>query len=216
MAGTTVRDDDFVSLVLQETLAADGVEASREALTEVMGLPKPVAIRSMLLRYAGGAEEDRVERLFQDFLRRMQAFYTTDPRVQEIEGVSALFASLRAHGVRVALDTGFSREIAALLISRLGWAPLIDFSITSDEVERGRPFPDMTLRAMEALGIADAARVAKLGDTLSDLQSGHAAGCGWVIGVLSGANTRAELEALPHTHILDSVADLRTLWELGA
>jgi phosphonatase-like hydrolase len=215
MAGTTVRDDDFVSMVLQEALAADGVHASREALTGVMGWPKPAAIGEMLVRYAGGADAERVERLFQEFLRRMKAFYTGDPRVQEIGGVSALFASLRAHGVRVALDTGFSREIAALLISRLGWEDLIDFSITSDEVERGRPFPDMTLKAMEVLGIADPAQVAKLGDTLSDLQSGHAAGCGWVIGVLSGANTRAELEALPHTHILDSVADLRTLWGLG-
>jgi len=34
------------------------------------------------------------------------------------------------------------------------------------------------------------------------------AGCGLIIGVTSGACTRAQLEEYPHTHILNSVAEV--------
>jgi hypothetical protein len=37
---------------------------------------------------------------------------------------------------------------------------------------------------------------------------------GWNIGVLSGAHDRLALESAPHTHLLDSVADVPGIWEL--
>jgi phosphoglycolate phosphatase-like HAD superfamily hydrolase len=50
--------------------------------------------------------------------------------------------------------------------------------------------------------------VAVAGDTTSDLVAGTAAGASVVAGVLTGAHDRAQLETAPHTHILDSIADL--------
>ena len=50
--------------------------------------------------------------------------------------------------------------------------------------------------------------VAVAGDTTSDLLAGTRAGAGVVAGVLTGAHARAELERVPHTHIIDSVAEL--------
>jgi len=41
--------------------------------------------------------------------------------------------------------------------------------------------------------------------------AGTRAGASVVAGVLSGAHTRRELEDAPHTHIIDSVADLPAL-----
>lgn len=67
---------------------------------------------------------------------------------------------------------------------------------------------------MADTGIADAARVAIVGDTTLDLEAGAAAGVGWNIGVLSGAHGRDALVRSPHTHILGSVAELRPLWRL--
>jgi phosphoglycolate phosphatase-like HAD superfamily hydrolase len=52
------------------------------------------------------------------------------------------------------------------------------------------------------------AEVAVVGDTTSDLVAGTRAGASLVVGVLSGAHTRAELASAPHTHLIDSVADL--------
>ena len=83
--------------------------------------------------------------------------------------------------------------------------------MTSDEVPRGRPFPDLVFRVMELTGVSDVKRVAKVGDTPSDLGEGTAAGCGWVIGVTEGTHTRAQLEGHPHTHLLGSIRELPAL-----
>jgi phosphoglycolate phosphatase-like HAD superfamily hydrolase len=61
---------------------------------------------------------------------------------------------------------------------------------------------------MELTGVTDARRVAKVGDTPSDLQEGRAAGCGLVIGVTNGSHTREQLEPHPHTHLIDNLREL--------
>ena len=88
--------------------------------------------------------------------------------------------------IKIALDTGFNRAITQVILDRLGWSesPLIDATICSDEVRQGRPHPDMIFALMARLGIDDARRVAKVGDTPADLQeevlSGPRAGPGFL------------------------------------
>ena len=41
-----------------------------------------------------------------------------------------------------------------------------------------------------------------------DMQAGHNAGARHVVGVLSGAHKKDQLEKEPHTHLIASVADL--------
>jgi phosphoglycolate phosphatase-like HAD superfamily hydrolase len=65
--------------------------------------------------------------------------------------------------------------------------------------------------AMKLTGVMDPLKVANVGDTPLDLQAGTAAGCGMVVGVLSGMHTRERLEKGPHTRLLESVAALPEL-----
>jgi phosphoglycolate phosphatase-like HAD superfamily hydrolase len=67
---------------------------------------------------------------------------------------------------------------------------------------------------MRTLGVLDAARVAKVGDTPADLLSGAAAVCGWNVGVTYGTHGRRELERHPHTHLIDDIRQLRGLLAL--
>jgi phosphonatase-like hydrolase len=154
-----------------------------------------------------------VQRLHGEFLRRMLEFYRTDPSVEPMPGARACFESLRQAGVRIALDTGFSRDIVDTILRRLGWDPpgLLDATAASDEVPRGRPHPDLIFEAMRRTGVSSARCVAKVGDTPSDLQEGTAAGCGLVIGVTNGTHTRAQLEPHSHTHLIDSLDELPAL-----
>ena len=121
-----------------------------------------------------------------DFVQRMLAYYRTDPAVREVPGATDVFRRLRAAGVKVALNTGFSRPIVDVILTRLGWEKAVDATAASDEVPRGRPHPDLVLHLMAKLGVMDAKRVAKVGDTVSDLEEGTSAGCGLVIGVTTG------------------------------
>ena len=61
---------------------------------------------------------------------------------------------------------------------------------------------------MQLTGVRDAKSVAKVGDTISDLQEGIAAGCGWVIGVTSGAFGKNELLKGNPTHLVDQVTEI--------
>jgi phosphonatase-like hydrolase len=212
MAGTTVRDFDNVHEAIQEALANHDIFVTRDEVNEVMGLPKPVAIEA-LLKNELSAEmitEGFIETIYQDFVSIMIDFYENDPMIQAKEGAEQLFRLLKTRGIKVAIDTGFSRLIADTIIKRLRWREkeLIDYSVTSDEVERGRPFPDMILKAMEYFDISDASEVAKVGDTISDMEEGKAAGCQLVIGVTSGAYTQEELTPTPHTHLIEKLDEI--------
>ncbi len=213
MAGTTVNDDDGVSRCVRAALEQVGVSASREAVNLVMGIPKPMAIHQLLERYERPELIEQLDAIHADFVRRMIEFYQTDPSVHEIAGATDTFRRLRAAGIKTALDTGFSRDIADVVIRRLGWNDdaLLNTTVTSDEVERGRPHPDLAFKAMHDLGISDAGRVAKVGDTPSDLQEGAAAGCGMVVGVTGGSHTAEQLQPFPHTHLIGTVAELPAL-----
>ena len=215
MAGTTVYDaDGAVARCLCDTLEAAGYPVSMPAAIALMGIPKPVAIRQLLTEQNVTAGDSQIATLHQDFVSRMLEYYRHSPEVVAITGAEDTFAALRCAGIKIALDTGFSRDIADAIIERLGWQDKIDASITSDEVENGRPHPDMIFALMSHFGISDPARVAKVGDTPSDLREGHAARCGWVIGVTEGTHTAAQLTSCPHTHLIPTVAVLPVLWNI--
>lgn len=213
MAGTTVAGHHEVHHALQQALAHEGHEISYEEANVVMGYPKPVAIRQ-LLEKRGAAEQATdayVDQIHRDFVKRMVDHYADGAEVREKEGVQRTWNALRQRGIYIALDTGFSRPIADAIINRLGWRELIDASVTSDEVERGRPHPDMIFRAMKLTGVSDVQDVAKVGDTASDLQQGTEAGCTYVVGVTSGAYSAEKLDREPHTHLIEQLPELLTL-----
>ena len=210
LAGTTVNDEDGVNRAVREALAAEGVSVSREAVNQVMGIPKPVALRRLIEGAGRGDLLTRLDTIHNDFVARMIRFYRQDPSVYEIAGSTDVFRRLRAAGIYVVLDTGFTRDIVEVILDRLAWKnpDLVNLTVTSDEVARGRPHPDMIAKAMAELGVRDAQRVAKVGDTPADLEEGMRAGCGMVVGVTRGSHTAEQLQACPHTHLIGSVVEL--------
>jgi phosphonatase-like hydrolase len=147
----------------------------------------------------------------------MVRFYENDPTVAEKDGVSETFRKLKQRKLKVAIDTGFDRKITDSILDRLGWVRhhLIDASVTSDEVPRGRPYPDLIYKAMELTHVNDSQCVAKVGDTASDLLEGNSAGCGWVIGVTTGAFSKADLQKEKHTHLIENVREVLEIFELN-
>lgn len=217
LAGTTVHDGDAVNACFRAALAAWGVEADPAVVNTVMGLPKPEAIRILLRQYGPSsgnlAVAEQINAIHEDFSNRMRSYYASDPSVREIPGAAAVFAALRQAGIKIALNTGFYRPITEVLLQRLGWhsPAVIDADVTSDEVPRGRPHPDMIRHLMARLGVREARHVAKVGDTRADLEEGTNAGCGLVVGVTTGSFSRQQLQGCPHTHILESVAEVPAL-----
>lgn len=213
MAGTTVEDNQNVAKALQSALKAAHYEVQLADINIVMGYPKPVAIRILLEQYAGDTIEVTdllIHQLHDRFVDEMVRYYQEDEHIRAKDGAESLFVQLRNKGIKVGIDTGFSRPIADAIFNRLGWKQGLhyDVSVTSDEVDNGRPYPDMIFRAMELLDISSIDEVVKVGDTVSDLQEGNAAGCKYVIGITTGAYSEAELSREPHTHLIQHLEEI--------
>lgn len=219
MAGTTVKDKQEVASCLQQALAAEGISVGIAQINPVMGYPKPVAISHLI---ALGNPDPSVntphfiDHIHQDFVKRMLAYYAESPDVGEKPGVREVVELLRRENIQVGIDTGFDRQIADTIFERLGWYKdqLFDYSVTSDEVAKGRPHPDMIFKIMDMAGIADPKLVGKVGDTPSDLQQGFAAGCSLVIGVTTGSHTAEELKRERHTHLIEDLREIADILQL--
>lgn len=208
MAGTTVRDAGQVPKAFTSALAAHGIAVTPQAINSLRGASKRLAILNLIPE--GADRQARSEQVYATFVQHLaQVFKGT---VEPVPGARETIDTLRRRGVKVALNTGFDRETTDLLLDALRWREgVVDAVVCGDEVPQGRPAPYMIFRCMEATGVVDVRRVANAGDTVLDLQAGHNAGVALNIGVLSGAHGRDQMQPLPHTHLLNSVADLPAL-----
>lgn len=215
MAGTTIAEAGTVYAVLRSTVEDATGRAIDDALLSTWGgTSKHAAIGGLL--EALGEDTSRQDELFEEFRATLRARYLAD-KPSIIPGVREAVASLRAAGVRVALQTGYSRDVADLLLDIVGWSvgaggPAdVDALVTSDEVPASRPAPFLIHRSMELTGVTSVDEVLVAGDTANDLRAGVAAGARYVVGVLTGADTAEQLGRNRHTHLLPSVADIPDL-----
>ncbi|GAB4215350.1 MAG: HAD family hydrolase [Roseiflexaceae bacterium] len=162
----------------------------------------PLAVESMaaLRLYAAAALADaglppaRAEEL-------IAALWTAPDPValaRPLADLPALFGGLRAAGVRVAIATADDRAPTEATLARLGLAALVDRIACADDGLPPKPDPAMVLRLCAELGIPPA-RTALVGDSLTDMRMGRAAGVGLLIGVTSGT---------AHPEALRQIADL--------
>jgi phosphonatase-like hydrolase len=214
MAGTTVKDSGEVARAFSAALADHGIEASAAQINAVRGAAKREAIATLVTPGNAneyGADAARVEAVYSAFKNHLQRVFTRE--AEPVAGAMETFAWLRKHNIKLALNTGFDRDITELLIDALGWRNVADAVICGDDVPQGRPAPYMIFRAMEATGTVDMRQVLNIGDTVSDLQAARNAGVGLSVGVLSGAHTREQLAREAHGTLINSIAALPSLWD---
>jgi len=208
MIGTTVEASPRIPQAFQSAFAGVGVTLQAHDVDSVRGKSKREAIAELLSRHGDAIEQS--DQVYDSFKSNLIDCYRDGP-VKSIPGSESTFAWCRERDIHVALTTGFDREVAGILVEKLGWGESIKTIVCNDDVACGRPAPDLIMMAMKQTQIIDVARVASVGDTISDLEAGVNAGTGINIGVLSGAHSREQLMTVPHTAIIDSVADLPAL-----
>jgi phosphonatase-like hydrolase len=213
MAGTTVDEGGLVYTAVGAAVAeAVGGPVPAELMSQWKGTSKEEAIAGLLRALTPDVSPARVRTVYEAFAGKLEDAYRTTPPVP-FAGVPEMFEALRRAGVKVALQTGYAQQVANSIMTGLGWTvgETVDALVTSDTVAASRPAPYLIFHAMEATGVSDVRRVLTAGDTPNDLGAGMNAGARFVVGVTTGSFTRSQLEAEPHTHILDSVAALPAL-----
>ncbi|HKR68956.1 MAG TPA: phosphonatase-like hydrolase [Streptosporangiaceae bacterium] len=213
MAGTTVDEGGLVYRAVEAAVGeAVGGPVPAQLMSRWKGTSKEEAIAGLLRDMGSDHAPARVKAVYDVFAGKLGEAYGATPPAP-IPGVPELFEKLRQARVKVALQTGYSASVANSIMTGLGWkvGETVDALVTSDAVAASRPAPYLIFHAMETTGVTDVRRVLTAGDTPNDLSAGMNAGAGFVVGVTTGSFTRAQLEAEPHTHILDSVASLPAL-----
>ncbi|WP_300603329.1 phosphonatase-like hydrolase [Niabella sp.] len=211
MAGTTVNEHNLVYRTVLKVINDEGFKLTLDdVLQHGAGKEKHKAITDVLTACTDTEDVRPVaDRAFAAFKPALERAYD-EQEIGTFTGMELFFERLRNKGIIVALNTGYDRKTATKLISKLHWREEADFDvlITADDVEKGRPFPDMIERAMRQFRITDAGSVLKAGDSVIDIEEGKNAGCGITVGVLSGAQTREQLELARPDYILNAVTEL--------
>ena len=213
MAGTTVNENMVVYKTLQKSINEAGFNFTmEEVLAEGAGKEKVDAIRTILRVYANQQDAELTEKIYRHFIVALEKAYDTEDILPQ-DNTEQLFRALRQKGILVVLNTGYNEKTANQLITKLGWKKGTEFDglVTAMDVQHNRPHPDMILLAMRQFGITDAREVAKVGDSIIDIEEGANAGCSLNIGITTGAHTREQLRSTHPDHIIDNLLELLPL-----
>lgn len=205
---------ESASVTISEAEArADMGRAKRDHIRAILTAPRIAAAwRTATGRPAG---EDDVTRLHDAVEPLMRSAARECARL--IPGAAELVATLKAHGVRVASCTGYTRPMMSEILpltAQQGYAP--EVVICAGETAEGRPSPLMLWKALVDLGVWPASACVKIDDATVGIGEGKAAGA-WTVGLAASGNgvglDHAELQALPigerERRIAIAAADLR-------
>jgi len=151
-------------------LAEYGVIYSGEYHREVLGVSYRLAVEFYKKAFGLSASIEELMRrrgeIATEFFANRVGLFPSTKRTLE---------RLRDMKVRLAIATSSVSASARPFLDRHGLTPFFDGIVTGDEIERGKPDPDIYLRAAKKLGIgADACLVIE--DALSGIAAGKAAG----------------------------------------
>lgn len=137
---------------------------------QVAGKSYPLAVEFYQQQYSlrTGIEQLLLERtaLARDFYAK---------RIPIFDAAPAVLAALKEMGLKVGLATSSVRDIVLPFLRRHDIERYFDTITTGEEVERGKPHPDIYLRAAEKIGAA-AQECLVVEDALAGIAAGKAAG----------------------------------------
>lgn len=91
------------------------------------------------------------------------------------KGVKDIFEYIRNYGLKCAVATSTRRESAEKTLHEIGVWDYLDAVVYGDEVEHGKPEPDIFLRAAKAIGVNPSEAVV-VEDSINGIKAGYAAG----------------------------------------
>jgi HAD superfamily hydrolase (TIGR01509 family) len=155
---------------VREQLARErGGRWSERAQADMMGMSSPEWSRYMH-EVVGLAEPP--DEIADEVVRRMEARYRE--RLPLLPGAREAVERLAARWP-LGLASSSNRPLIDLALDAGGLAPFFRATVSSEEVARGKPAPDVYLEACRRLGV-DCTRTAAIEDSRNGIRSAHAAG----------------------------------------
>jgi len=219
LAGTCV---DFGSLApiqaFLKLFEAEGIDLSEAEAREPMGTEKREHIRRLLAMprirkqwnsiFGKAPDTTDIDRLYGAFLPLQTAAIAERSRL--IPGAIELQGWLRDRGIKLGVNTGYSREMVNVMLPELvaqGFEP--ESVVVATEVPQGRPAPHMSMKNAIELGVSAVQGCVKVDDTTTGIEEGLNAGM-WTVAVVASGNavglSEEQLSALNDTDRAETVA----------
>ena len=144
--GLMFNTEELYTEVGGELLSRRGKVCTRELLDQMMGRPGPVALQIMIDFHE---LDETVERLQSETDEIFGGLLTE--RLQPMPGLLRLLDALEANNVPKAIATSSRRHFAETALAKFDLEPRFAFMITGDEVEQGKPHPEVYLSAAARL-----------------------------------------------------------------
>ena len=167
--GVVVDSEQVWDEVREELVRERGGRWSESAQADMMGMSTPEWSR--YLHEELGLPEPP-EELNDEVVRRMLARYRDDLPLLDgaVEAVRRVAGSFR-----LAVASSSNRPLIEAVLDTAGIADLFAVVVSSEEVPRGKPAPDVYLEAAGQLGV-EPGRCAAVEDSSNGLRAAHAAG----------------------------------------
>jgi HAD superfamily hydrolase (TIGR01509 family) len=154
MDGLLVDSEHLAEAAMTAFLQRYGHEPRAEVAAQLLGRRLPEAIAIVREAYEMNLPVDDLIAIYGEM--RMSALRGN---VRPMPGAAEIIAFGRAAGLRLALATSGHRSHADLSLGETGLANLFDGEATGDDVERGKPAPDLFLLAASRIDVDPSACV---------------------------------------------------------
>lgn len=170
MDGVIADTNPFHKVSIQQFCVRHGIEASDEFLREkVYGRVNKEWIPNLF----GELASTEIEKLAAEKEQLFRELYA--PHLQAVEGLIEFLQRLQKHQIKAAVATSAPLENADFILDGLNIRSYFQAILHSADVERGKPDPEIYLKAADALD-EYAEDCIVIEDSISGVQAGKAAG----------------------------------------
>jgi HAD superfamily hydrolase (TIGR01509 family) len=198
--GVLVQSEELWDAARRELASEHDIEWPGDATDAMMGMSSKEWSRYM-------HEEVGVPDAPEEINRKVLAWVEKRYR-EDLPWIPGARDAVRRIGDRfpLGLATSSNREIIDIVVEVGGFEDLLRVTVSSEEVERGKPAPDVYLEATRRMGV-DPRRTAAVEDSTNGLLAADAAGMR-VIAIPNDSHPPAEKGLAVADAVLDSIDDL--------
>ena len=213
---------------LDGTLLDTAPQIAEAANRMLVALGKPMLPQSQIATYIGEGVQNLIKRCLtgsmqveppaEEFAKAQplyQAFYEANAaESQAFNGVLPALQELKKLGYRLACVTNKPEKFTLPLLKNAGLADFFEIIVSGDTLPKKKPDPLPLLHICQKLG-ALPAEAMMVGDSETDIQAAHAAGC-FVVTVPYGYNQGRAIDVATVDATVQQLTEVVNLLELPA
>lgn len=196
--GTLINSINFWLSLYKKTAKKFGIKINEEKLKKRFG-ERDVEILISLT-----PKEKRKDIL--NYFHKLKLKEGKKKDLKKFRFTKNVLKKIKEKNIKIAISTGNSREIADLILKKNNLSKYVDFSLTNEEVKRGKPYPDMILKIIKYFKVKKS-EVLCVGDSIYDFKAARNAKI--KIGLVqTGVLDLEEIKKLKPDYIFKDIRDI--------